>query len=132
VIAHVLVQRDLQCAVTPAPPPLPVTRLVDDDAVHPGAKTRVAAERVDRAEDPQEHFLREIERIVAVADVYDALTSARPYKKEWKAADALEYIRGQRGKHFDPRLADAFLGISDKVQDVQRDLTDPAGDKDYA
>lgn len=71
-------------------------------------------------------------RIVAVADVYDALTSARPYKKEWKSADALEYIRAQRGKHFDPRLADAFLGISDKVLDVQRDLQDPAGDKDYA
>ena len=48
------------------------------------------------------------------------------------AADALEYIRVQRGKHFDPRLADAFLAISDKVLDVQRDLQDPAGDKDYA
>jgi two-component system response regulator RpfG len=68
-------------------------------------------------------------RIVAVADVYDALTSARPYKTAWKPADALEYISAQRGKHFDPRLADAFLGISDKVLEVQRDLQDPAGDR---
>ena len=67
-------------------------------------------------------------RIVAVADVYDALTSARPYKKAWKPADALDYIRAQRGKHFDPGLADAFLGISDKVLEVQRDLQDPAFD----
>ena len=67
-------------------------------------------------------------RIVAVADVYDALTSARPYKKAWKSADALDYIRSQRGKHFDPGLADAFLGISDKVLEVQRDLQDSALD----
>ena len=67
-------------------------------------------------------------RIVAVADVYDALTSARPYKKAWKSADAFDYIRAQRGKHFDPGLADAFLGIGDKVLEVQRDLQDSALD----
>ncbi len=65
-------------------------------------------------------------RIVAVADVYDALTSVRPYKKAWKSADALDYIRAQRGKHFDPHLTDAFLGISERVLEVQRDLQDPA------
>ena len=65
-------------------------------------------------------------RIVAVADVYDALTSVRPYKKAWKSADALDYIRAQRGKHFDPRLVDAFLDISTRVLEVQRDLQDPA------
>jgi two-component system response regulator RpfG len=64
-------------------------------------------------------------RIVAVADVYDALTSVRPYKTAWKSADAFDYIRTQRGKHFDPRLADAFLGMSAKVLEVQRDLQDP-------
>lgn len=69
-------------------------------------------------------------RIVAVADVYDALTSARPYKKAWKPDDALDYIRAQRAKHFDPALADAFVGISDKVLEVQRDLQDSAFDED--
>ena len=67
-------------------------------------------------------------RIVAVADVYDALTSVRPYKKAWKSADALDYIRAQRGKHFDPRLADAFLGVSERVLEVQRDLQDPSAE----
>lgn len=65
-------------------------------------------------------------RIVAVADVYDALTSVRPYKKAWKADDALEYIRAQSGKHFDPRLVEAFAGVSDKIVEIQRDLQDPA------
>ena len=67
-------------------------------------------------------------RIVAIADVYDALTSVRPYKKAWKSADALEYIRAQRGKHFDPRLADAFLAVSERVLEVQRDLQDPSAE----
>jgi two-component system response regulator RpfG len=65
-------------------------------------------------------------RVVAVADVYDALTSVRPYKKAWKAPDALDYIKTQSGKHFDPRLAEAFLGVSERVLEVQRDLQDPA------
>jgi two-component system response regulator RpfG len=65
-------------------------------------------------------------RIVAVADVYDALTSVRPYKKAWKSADALEYLRAQRGKHFDPRLVDAFIGVSESVLEVQRDMQDAA------
>ena len=55
-------------AVTPPPPPLPVARLVDDDAVDPGAEGRLAAEAVDGAEDPQEDFLREVERFVVVAE----------------------------------------------------------------
>jgi len=65
-------------------------------------------------------------RIVAVADVYDALTSVRPYKKAWKAADALDYLRAQRAKHFDPRLVDAFIGVSESVLEVQRDMQDAA------
>jgi len=65
-------------------------------------------------------------RIVAVADVYDALTSRRPYKKAWRPDDAFEYLRAQRGKHFDPHLVDAFLGMKDKVLEVQRDFQDAA------
>lgn len=48
-------------------------------------------------------------RIFAVVDVFDALTSDRPYRPKWTTADALEYIRGQRGKHFDPYIVDVFL-----------------------
>lgn len=50
-------------------------------------------------------------RIVAVADVFDALTSDRPYKSAWSAADALAEIKAQRGRQFDPQVVDAFLQV---------------------
>lgn len=50
-------------------------------------------------------------RIVAVADVFDALTHERPYKKAWPVCEAVEEIRSQRGRHFDPRVVDAFLEL---------------------
>lgn len=48
-------------------------------------------------------------RIVAVADVFDALTSKRSYKPAWSVSDALAYLAGERGRHFDPECVDAFL-----------------------
>jgi HD-GYP domain-containing protein (c-di-GMP phosphodiesterase class II) len=48
-------------------------------------------------------------RIVAVADVFDALTHARPYKKAWTVTDAIAEISRQRGKQFDGAIVDAFL-----------------------
>lgn len=56
-------------------------------------------------------------RIFSVADVYDAMTSERPYRHAWTREAALEYIRSQSGKHFDPRIVDVFLGIVDKIKD---------------
>ena len=50
-------------------------------------------------------------RIFAVADVFDALTSDRPYRSAWSREDALEYIREQRGQYFDPAVAEAFLDM---------------------
>ncbi len=50
-------------------------------------------------------------RIVAVADVYDALISERPYKRAWPPGDAIAEIRRMRGGHFDPRIVDAFLDL---------------------
>jgi CHASE2 domain-containing sensor protein len=50
-------------------------------------------------------------RICTIADVYDALTSARPYKQAWPVADALAEIRSQSGRQFDPRMVEAFLGL---------------------
>jgi putative two-component system response regulator len=52
-------------------------------------------------------------RICSIADVFDALTSARPYKQAWPVEDALAEIDRQRGRQFDPRLVDAFLGLFD-------------------
>jgi len=64
-------------------------------------------------------------RIVAVADVYDALTSARPYKKAWSSVEAFEFLRKQRGRHFDPHLVDAFIGVKAAVERIQGELRDP-------
>jgi Response regulator containing a CheY-like receiver domain and an HD-GYP domain len=50
-------------------------------------------------------------RIVALADFYDALTHERPYKKAWTSEEALAEVRRQRGVHFDPVIADAFLDM---------------------
>jgi putative two-component system response regulator len=50
-------------------------------------------------------------RIVAVADVFDALTQQRPYKAAWPVGDAMAEIEQQRGHQFDPVLVDAFLRI---------------------
>lgn len=63
-------------------------------------------------------------RIVAVADVFDALCSARPYKRAWSRQDALRYMQEQRGKHFDPMCLDAFMAKLDsilRIQDMLRD-----------
>lgn len=48
-------------------------------------------------------------RLFAVADVYDALTSDRPYRKAWSKEEALEYIRQQAGRQFDPQVAELFI-----------------------
>jgi putative two-component system response regulator len=48
-------------------------------------------------------------RIVAVADVFDALTHARPYKPAWAVADAEAEVRSQTGRHFDPQVVEAFF-----------------------
>lgn len=50
-------------------------------------------------------------RIFAIADVWDALTSDRPYRPAWPPEKVLEHIREQSGRHFDPRVADVFLQI---------------------
>src|SRR5271157_2538541 len=48
-------------------------------------------------------------RIFAIVDVWDALTSDRPYRKAWSKPDAMKYIREQSGKHFDPLVVEIFL-----------------------
>jgi putative two-component system response regulator len=48
-------------------------------------------------------------RIVVVVDVYDALTSRRPYKDSLTTEDALSFIYEQKGKHFDPFIVETFL-----------------------
>jgi two-component system response regulator RpfG len=63
-------------------------------------------------------------RIVAVADVYDALTSVRPYKIAWSREAAFEYLRAQRGRHFEPRLVDAFISVGEAARRIQAEFKD--------
>jgi len=53
-------------------------------------------------------------RLMAIADVYDALVSTRPYKDPFSPDKAAEIIRGSRGTHFDPKLVEAFNTVSDQ------------------
>jgi HD-GYP domain-containing protein (c-di-GMP phosphodiesterase class II) len=55
-------------------------------------------------------------RIFAVVDVWDAITSDRPYRKAWQKEVALQYIREQTGRHFDPEVVKAFLAESFKLE----------------
>jgi HD-GYP domain-containing protein (c-di-GMP phosphodiesterase class II) len=48
-------------------------------------------------------------RIFSVVDVWDALTSDRPYRKAWPAKRALDFIREQKGIQFDPKVVDLFM-----------------------
>ncbi len=63
-------------------------------------------------------------RIVAVADVYDALTSVRPYKEALSSNDAFAYLQAQRGTHLDPTLVDVFMQVQDRALLIQRELMD--------
>ncbi len=58
-----------------------------------------------------------VARIVAVADVFDALVSTRPYKQAWATEEALEYLKLNSGIHFDPQCVKAFF---DRLQDIMR------------
>jgi putative two-component system response regulator len=50
-------------------------------------------------------------RILAIADVFDALTHERPYKRTWPVDEAVNEIRAQSGRHFDPQLVEIFLSL---------------------
>lgn len=63
-------------------------------------------------------------RIVALADVYDALISKRVYKEPWSTGDVINYIKQQSGKHFDPEVVEAFLSIYDIIDAIRNRYPD--------
>jgi two-component system, response regulator RpfG len=69
-------------------------------------------------------------RIVAVADVFDALTSQRPYKRPWPLEQSIGYIKQQAGTQFDPDCANAFLNSISKITEVYHSLRDTS-DEDH-
>jgi putative two-component system response regulator len=58
-------------------------------------------------------------RIVAIADVFDALTTERPYKTAWSVEDALAYMVSQSGKHFDPDLFEIFVKLMPAILEIK-------------
>ena len=65
-------------------------------------------------------------RIVAVADVFDALISKRPYKRAWSIDEALQYISDESGKLFDPACVAALLRGRERVDEICRRFANPA------
>ncbi|MFW5856348.1 MAG: PAS domain-containing protein [Planctomycetota bacterium] len=65
-------------------------------------------------------------RIAAIADVYDALRSDRPYKQAWTHERAAEVIREGAGTHFDPKLVEIFNQLEDTFRDITDRIRDPA------
>lgn len=63
-------------------------------------------------------------RVVAISDTFDALISTRPYKSAWPIERAVDYIRLNRGKQFDPRITDAFLSCIDDVLSISNHYAD--------
>ena len=59
-------------------------------------------------------------RIVALADVYDALISKRVYKEAWDEQEVLDYLAAQSGSQFDPELVELFLSIQDTIRVIRR------------
>jgi two-component system response regulator RpfG len=66
-------------------------------------------------------------RIVAVADVFDALVTRRPYKSPWPMQLALDHLVEQKGKHFDPECVEAFLACTSQINSIQNMFADQCG-----
>lgn len=69
-----------------------------------------------------------IARVVAVADVFDALVSSRPYKQAWSTDDAIAYLQKNAGTHLDPDCVAAFMRRLDVIKQIQAEYADEPGD----
>jgi response regulator RpfG family c-di-GMP phosphodiesterase len=63
-------------------------------------------------------------RITSISDVFDALTTQRPYKKAWPIEEVISYIKQQSGIAFDPNLVDIFIDNSDHLMEIRQKYLD--------
>ena len=70
-------------------------------------------------------------RIVAIADVFDALTSVRPYKKAWTVDDAIALLQREKGRHFDPVLVDLFIDRLAAILEIRERYAEEAADVQF-
>lgn len=68
-------------------------------------------------------------RITALADVFDALTSIRPYKKAWSVEKAVNLIKEESGQHFDPKLVDVFIQKLPEIVLINEAYSEPLNDQ---
>jgi HD-GYP domain-containing protein (c-di-GMP phosphodiesterase class II) len=97
---HPLIAVDLISPIDYLTPALPIPRSHHEKWDGSGYPDGLAGEGIPLAA-----------RIFALVDVYDALTSARPYRAAWSRPDALDYIRSQSGRHFDPTITPLFINM---------------------
>jgi HD-GYP domain-containing protein (c-di-GMP phosphodiesterase class II) len=104
-------------------------RVGDDDLINMGVQVALEHhERWDGTGYPYGLKAEEIAlsaRIVALADMYDALTSQRVYKAAMSHEEACRIIRDARGSHFDPRIVDAFDRVADTFSRARIELAPP-------
>jgi response regulator RpfG family c-di-GMP phosphodiesterase len=91
-----------------------------DGSGYPGRIDDLYAEKIYLGPGKQGPEIPLSARVVAIADVYDALVSQRAYKEGWRQEHALHYIRYQAGKKFDPELVSIFLKMGDLLTAIKR------------
>ena len=96
-----------------------------DGSGYPGIKTDLhKGERVSLGDGKNGVEIPITGRIVAVADVYDALMSPRCYKAAWEESRVLEHIKESSGKHFDPEVVESFFSIYDIIKAIRQKYTE--------
>jgi putative nucleotidyltransferase with HDIG domain len=98
--SHPLIAAEMLKPISYLDPALPIPRFHHEKWDGSGYPDGLAGESIPLAA-----------RLFAFADVYDALTSDRPYRGAWSQADALEHIRNNSGTHFDPNISPVFIGM---------------------
>jgi len=98
-----------------------------DGTGYPGRVEDIYAEKVYFGEGKRGEEIPIFARVVALADVYDALISRRAYKQPWKDEHALKHIHMQAGKHFDPELVDIFVQLYEIMTAIRTRFPDPKG-----
>ena len=91
-----------------------------DGRGYPGKIDNVHAREIRFGPGKREKDIPLTARIVALADVYDALMSKRAYKDSWKEEQAIRYIRSQQKRQFDPELVELFLNNYDTIRAIRK------------
>ncbi|MGC8770720.1 MAG: HD domain-containing phosphohydrolase [Brevinematia bacterium] len=95
-----------------------------DGSGYPGYIDNIFSDEIKFGKSKKGEEIPLFARIVALADVYDALISERVYKSEWNEEEAKNYILSQKGKHFDPEVVDAFFEIYDVILAIRKKYSD--------